>query len=326
MGVVLLLMPGDPLRPRHVDPRFEPEAEAARDAGHQVIVVDHDGLTTPGGAAAAVAGVPVGSDGPARMSGVGVPESRKASLDSDLPSNQPADGDADPRAVYRGWMLRSEQYVAFAAALAARGVLLRTSPQQYQQAHELPGWYPAFSGLTPPSVWTSGANRADFDRCRRELGSGPVVLRDYTKSMKHYWAEAALIPEIAVADAAWRVASRFLELREDDFVGGFVLRRYEDFDTAEARTWWVDGRCVLIGAHPDARNQSSPQDPDLSAVTPVIAGLGLPFVTVDLAHRFDGTWRVVEIGDGQVSDRPAGVEPGALITALASSVGVGLGR
>jgi hypothetical protein len=145
-----------------------------------------------------------------------------------------------------------------------------------------------------------------------------VVLRDYTKSMKHYWAEAALIPEIAVGDAAWRVASRFLELRDDDFVGGFVLRRFEDFDSAEARTWWVDGRCVLVGPHPDAPDQTAPNQPDLSAVTPVLAGLRLPFVTVDLAHRFDGTWRVVEIGDGQVSDRPADLDPTALIAALAA--------
>ena len=325
MGVVLLLMPADPLRPRHVDPRFEPEATAARAAGHQVVVVDHDGLAAPGGAPAAVAGVPVApGGGPAGAPGAGIPESRKPLSDNDLPSAE--DWDESAGAVYRGWMLRSEQYDDFARALAARGVRLRTSPDQYRQAHELPGWYPALSGLTPPSVWTSGADRADFDRCRRELGSGPVVLRDYTKSMKHYWAEAALIPEIAVSDAAWRVASRFLELREDDFTGGFVLRRYEDFDSAEARTWWVDGRCVLIGAHPDASDQSPPEDPDLTAVSPVIARLGLPFVTVDLAHRFDGTWRVVEIGDGQVSDRPVGLDPGALITALASSVGAGLGR
>ena len=48
----------------------------------------------------------------------------------------------------------------------------------------------------------------------------------------------------------------------------------------------------------------------------LVAGLGLPFVTVDLALRADGGWRVVELGDGQVSDRPAAIAPGALIDAL----------
>lgn len=319
MGHVLLLMPADPLRPRLVDPFWEPEAEAARDAGHQIVLVDHDGLASPGGATAAVAGVPTGPATPP----AGIPRSRKSMSESPSQAeqgqqSQQGEGEGEREAVYRGWMLRSERYADFATALAARGVRLRTSAQQYRQAHELPGWYSALTGLTPPSAWTVGADRADFDRCRRQLGSGPVVLRDYTKSMKHYWAEAALIPEIAVGDAAWRVASRFLELRDDDFVGGFVLRRFEDFDSAEARTWWVDGRCVLIGPHPDTSAKSAPDDPDLSAVAPVIARLGLPFVTVDVAHRFDGTWRVVEIGDGQVSDRPAGIDPAALIAALAN--------
>lgn len=48
----------------------------------------------------------------------------------------------------------------------------------------------------------------------------------------------------------------------------------------------------------------------------MIAGLGLPFVTVDLALRADGVWRVIELGDGQVSDRPTTIEPEAMIAAL----------
>ncbi|WP_252446492.1 ATP-grasp domain-containing protein [Pseudonocardia humida] len=30
----------------------------------------------------------------------------------------------------------------------------------------------------------------------------------------------------------------------------------------------------------------------------------------------DGRWRVVELGDGQVSDRPAALDPTALLSAL----------
>ena len=151
--------------------------------------MDHDALTGSGGAERAVARVP-----------------------------------PDGEAVYRGWMLRGEQYAAFAEALAQRGVLLRTSAEQYRRAHELPGWYPALASVTPRSVWTRGADREDFDRARVELGGGPAVLRDYTKSMKHYWHEAAFIPDLHDSEAAWQVASRFRQLREDDFVGGFGRR------------------------------------------------------------------------------------------------------
>jgi hypothetical protein len=53
-------------------------------------------------------------------------------------------------------------------------------------------------------------------------------------------------------------------------------------------------------------------------VTPAVAALGLPWVTVDLARRSDGVWRVVELGDAQVSDRPTGTTPEALLAALAT--------
>ena len=55
---------------------------------------------------------------------------------------------------------------------------------------------------------------------------------------------------------------------------------------------------------------------DVNRYTPMVAALDLPFVTVDLVLRTDGTWRVVELGDGQVSDRPDNAPPADLITAI----------
>ncbi|MGA8113534.1 MAG: ATP-grasp domain-containing protein, partial [Actinocatenispora sp.] len=300
----MLLVPGDVLRPRRPDEHFAPEALAARDAGLTVAVVDHDALAD-GRADAAVTRVPPGED-----------------------------------AVYRGWMLGAGRYAGFAAALAARGTTLRTTPEQYRRAHELPGWYDALAPLTPRSVWTSGDDRAGFDQARAELGTGAAVLRDHTKSMKHYWHEAMYVPDLADADAAWRVAARLRELRGDDFTGGFVLRRFEEFASAEVRTWWVGGDCVLVGAHPDTPDDPPPADLDLTPLVPLVASLNLPFVTVDLARRADSAqradsvrragsarradparrsddvWRIVELGDGQVSDRPVSLAPDALIAAL----------
>jgi hypothetical protein len=134
--------------------------------------------------------------------------------------------------------------------------------------------------------------------------------------MKHYWDEAAFIPDLADEATAWVVASRFRELRDDEFAGGFVLRRFEEFISAEVRAWWVDGKCRLVTAHPDTPGEQPPQDLDLEALTPLIVSLGLPFITADLVRRADGIWRVVEVGDGQVSDRPATTSPEAFIAAL----------
>lgn len=279
--VMMLLIPADVLRPRRPDDHFAAEAEAAAAAGIAVALVDHDALTEPGGAIRAIAKVP----------------------------------DGGGQAVYRGWMLRSSEYRDFAEALAGKGVFLRTGAGQYRQAHELPGWYPALAPITPQSAWTASESRDDFLGACADLGSGPAVLRDYVKSMKHYWDEAAFIPDLADIATAWKVATRFMDLREDDFTGGFVLRRFEQFRSAEVRTWWIDGICRLITAHPDTPEDMPAGRVDLTSLMPLIKGLGLPFVTVDLAQRTDGLWRVIELGDGQVSDRPHTCDPNEFLAA-----------
>ena len=48
------------------------------------------------------------------------------------------------------------------------------------------------------------------------------------------------------------------------------------------------------------------------------AALDLPFATVDLALRSDGAWRVIELGDGQVSDRPASLAPATFLNAVSA--------
>ncbi len=165
-------------------------------------------------------------------------------------------------------------------------------------------------------MWTSGSSPEDFrERCK-QLGSGPAVLRDYSKSMKHYWHEAAFIPDVANLDAAWSIARRFLELRDDSFVGGLVLRRFESLQADEVRTWWVDGTCVLTTVHPDSKSTDVPSPLDLTALTALMRAPRLPFVTVDLALREDGVWRVIELGDGQVSDRPRTSPPENLLRAV----------
>lgn len=73
---------------------------------------------------------------------------------------------------------------------------------------------------------------------------------------------------------------------------------------------------VLVTAHPDTPDDTQSSNLDLGWLEPIIRSLDLPFVTVDLALRTDGVWRVVELGDGQVSDRPVKTSPAALIAAL----------
>ncbi|MGX6602300.1 hypothetical protein ACWKSP_09230 [Micromonosporaceae bacterium Da 78-11] len=145
------LFPADPLRGRRVDDHFAGQAEAAREAGAPVALIDHDALLRG---------------------------------DDDLAVRR-VPADLGP-AWYRGWMIPSDRYVPLEVALAARGVHLRTIAAAYRRAHELPGWYPAFEQVTPSSVWSTDP-RADLAALVAPLGAGPAVVKDFVKSRKHEW-------------------------------------------------------------------------------------------------------------------------------------------
>ncbi|MDI1466247.1 ATP-grasp domain-containing protein [Catellatospora sp. KI3] len=289
MTVPALLVPADPLVERRPDPHFAPEAAAARGLGATVALLDHDALLG-GDATAAVRRVP-------RDSG---------------------------EYWYRGWMVPADRYADLAAALAERGAGLRVAPADYRAAHELPGWYAHFAAATPDSVWLPRPPGAppSVDEAAAlvaPLGPGPAVVKDYVKSRKHEWAEACFIPDLADTAHAHRVVARMVELQGDFLAGGVVVRRFEPFQrvggrAVEARVWWVDGRPVLTGAHPDTPDVVG--DPDLSAIEPLVRCFGPRFVTTDVALRDDGVWRIVEVGDGQVSDLPRGADPAAVLARL----------
>ncbi|MEV0531259.1 ATP-grasp domain-containing protein [Kitasatospora sp. NPDC050463] len=340
MPAPALLFPADPLNPRRPDPHFAWEARVLRDVGGERYLVDHDALLA-GHAEEAVRQVPQ---------------------------------DCGPL-WYRGWMIPSADYAAFARALAGRGANLLTSAAGYASAHELPGWYRVFEGATPPSVWIPVRTAAQpgpeelAAAVERLGGRGPAIVKDYVKSRKHEWHEACYVPELADLAAVGRVVARFVELQGEYLAGGVVLRRYEEFQRAgrdetgpdgtgparnasgqdgspqggnrrdgnggseggvggaaggrgggdgravEARVWWLDGEPVLVGPHPDMPGQSA--EPDLTEIRPLVRALGCRFVTTDLASRADGSgWRVVEVGDGQVSDLPRGIDASGLLTSL----------
>ncbi|MGW6781363.1 ATP-grasp domain-containing protein [Streptomyces sp. NPDC054987] len=287
----------DPLNERRVDAHFAAEARQLRAAGGRVLLVDHDALLA-GDAEGALARVPGGA-GPVW---------------------------------YRGWMVPADRYGALDAALHRRGGRLAVTAEEYRRAHELPGWYGTFAGLTPASAWlpTDPGRTPDPQRLTAlaaDLPPGAAVVKDYVKSRKHEWDDACYVPDLGDAAALHRVVDRFVTLQEDFLAGGVVLRAFEDFVAprtragepvaGEVRVWWRDAKPRLVTAHPDSP-VADVVTPDLGPVREAVEALGCPFVTTDLALRADGVWRVVEVGDGQVSDLHHGADLDAFARLLAA--------
>lgn len=187
--------------------------------------------------------------------------------------------------VYRGWMVTPEEYAALVRAIESCGARPFTSPAEYVATHYLPNWYPLLADLTPETrVCPEGA---DLVAELRALGWGAYFLKDYVKSLKT--ARGSIIQN--PADAPGVVA----EMREyrGRIEGGICVRRVEEFEPESERRYFVlhGAACVPGGVGPIP-----------GVVHRCAERIASPFFSVDVVQRRDGQLRVVELGDGQVSD------------------------
>jgi hypothetical protein len=187
--------------------------------------------------------------------------------------------------VYRGWMVKGEEYAALTRAIEQCGAKPFTSPQEYLATHHLPNWYPLVADLTPETRVLPAD--ADIVAELRALGWDAYFLKDYVKSLKT--ARGSIVREPADAPAV------IAEMREyrGEIEGGICVRRVEGFMPDSERRYFV-----LLGVA-----YAASEDAAVPAIVQRCAQrLPSKFFSVDVAQRADGQLRVVEVGDGQVSD------------------------
>ena len=191
----------------------------------------------------------------------------------------------EERVVYRGWMLAAEEYTALVEFVQSRGGIPWISPDTYLLAHHLPRWYPLLSDLTPETVVLS--LEEDLPARLAALGWERFFVKDYVKSLKTSIGSLIDRPE----DIGAVVAA--LESYRGQIEGGLCVRRFEPLRPETERRFFVlEGRVWA-------------SDPTAEIPEPAMAcaaRIASPFFSVDVALREDGTARIVEIGDGQVSD------------------------
>jgi hypothetical protein len=300
---MLLVYCQDPLTRGQPDAAFANEVGAAERVGLPYALINFEALADGGDPSRAVRAVPA--------------------------APQPELG------VFRGWMLRPEQYAQLYAALLDRNVRLINDPAAYKHCHYLPESYASIARWTPRTVWlplAPGEEAPERETLRAllaTLGDRPLIVKDYVKSRKHEWAEACFIPSAADLEGVERVVRRFMELQGDDLAGGLVFREYVAFTplttharsgmplTREYRTFWLDGRPVLIAPYWEEGDYAGDQPP-VATFLPAAAVIASRFFTMDLAQRADdGAWQIVELGDGQVAGIPERADAADLYAALA---------
>jgi hypothetical protein len=187
--------------------------------------------------------------------------------------------------VYRGWMATAEEFAALVRAVEQCDASPFTNLDEYLTAHHLPNWYPLIRDLTPETrVYPADV---DIEAELRMLGWGSYFLKDYVKSLKT--SRGSIVHNPADAPA---VIAEMLEYR-GRIEGGLCVRRVEEFVPDSERRYFV-----LAGVpYPSSVAESVPD-----VVRQCAERIPSPFFSADVVLRRDGQIRVVELGDGQVSD------------------------
>ncbi|MER7708585.1 ATP-grasp domain-containing protein [Kitasatospora sp. NPDC097605] len=342
MPAPAFLLPAHPLDPRRVDPQFAWEARLLRDLGGEQYLVDHDALLA-GDAHAAVRLVPAGR-GPLWYRGWMLPSRRYAEFAAALSerggqllTSPPGYASAHELPgwyeVFEGATPQSA-WLPLAGAGGGGGVEPPGAERLAPAVARLGGQGPAIvkdyvksrkhewdeACYIPELADLPAVERvvARFVELQAEHLAGGVVLRRFEEYTRVEW-DTRGAPSGGGSGDGDGGGSGDGDGRgsgSGDASGG---RREAGRDgrrrAVEARVWWLDGEPVLVGPHPDL--PGCPAAPDLSVVRPLVRALGCRFVTTDLAERADGSgWRVVEVGDGQVSELPRGIDPSGLLIAL----------
>jgi hypothetical protein len=186
--------------------------------------------------------------------------------------------------LYRGWMLSVSEFANLVTAMERLSALPFTSVADYKQCHYLPEWYPKMADVTSETLVL--AEGTDFVAALSECDWPGYFVKDYVKSLST--AGGSLVSrseEIAGVVAAMKKYRGVVE-------GGVCVRRKEEYELGSERRYFVFRRSPLAS------------DEDVPEIVKLCASrIDSPFFSVDIAKRRDGIFRLIELGDGQVSDR-----------------------
>jgi len=289
LSPLTIFIPNEPFEFNKVDPSFRDEYEAARTVGFSVRLYDHD-LLEKGNAAEA--------------------------LRLDVPSPNTA------RSIFRGWMVPGDIYELAYNELTAKNFAPEVSPAAYEQAHYIPFAYPLIEGDAPKSSWIEGDDVEASWELYQSFRSKDAIIKDWVKSAKSRWKEGCFIPAETSEEKFRKIYRVFREERSKLFNRGVVLREFMPIVERgsnisglpvieETRLFFWHGELLIL---PDA-SPPSPLD-ERSRWEAIARRFKSPFMTVDVAYLTDGSWRIVEVGDGGVSGLPMGLDPERFFASL----------
>ena len=229
-----------------------------------------------------------------------------------------SDGMISNPVVYRGWMLKPNEYEKLYSDLETQGIQLITSPEEYQNLHLFPNVYPDIKADTAGMMIFEDRN-VDVEAVKRVFSK--FMVKDSVKSVKGTEFPAFFDSSVTQQEFdEWMQV--FYKYRGDLLTGGICIKEYLDLKrydgkSNEFRVFYANHEIISI-----SRNSGQPDytcTPSEHLINKY-SGLKSPYYTIDYAELSDGTWRIIEAGDGSVSGLSPKQDAAAYFRALYQAV------
>ena len=203
-------------------------------------------------------------------------------------------------AVYRGWMMKPEQYQRFYNLLLDKNIRLITEPEQYRRMHIFPNIYKSVKEDTARMEIYPLHTQIDVEQLKKSFLR--FMVKDYVKSVKGTEFPQFFDQSISQKDFD-RWMEVFYQYRGTLLTGGICIKEYLDLKqygrrTNEYRVFYMNHEIATVSRNSGQGNYT-PEPP--RALMEKYRNLDSPYYTIDFAELEDGTWRIVETGDGEVS-------------------------
>ena len=204
------------------------------------------------------------------------------------------------KAVMRGWMMKPSRYKQFYHKLLANNIELIVAPSEYEQMHIFPNAYKFFGDDTAFMKVYPLHEQIEISDVKKYFNR--FLVKDFVKSVK-----GTEFPKFFDASVTQEEFDNWMEVfykyRGNLLTGGICMKEFLSLKfygerTNEYRVFFANGEIVSISRNSGQENFTQEPPKEL-----VMKYKNLPsmYYTVDFAELADGTWKVMEAGDGSVS-------------------------
>lgn len=204
------------------------------------------------------------------------------------------------QAVYRGWMMKPEQYKLFYEKLLEKNIRLVTDSEQYKLMHIFPNVYKLLKADTAKMEIYPLHEQLDVEQLKKSFER--FMVKDYVKSVKG--TEFPQYFDQSINQESFdRWMGEFYKYRGEFLTGGICIKEFLSLKryngrTNEYRVFYINHEVATISRN-SAQAIYEPLPP--KELIEKYNNLDSIYYTIDYAELDDGTWKIIEAGDGEVS-------------------------